>query len=411
MIRKLDSKLIIILLLFAVFFGVIILLAYFSPAKIFSDTNHEGISLVRDDQELSVFYDRVKFYIHRSIPYRYSRIEYPPLAVLYLTIPAIFSDTFDCYKFILITQNVIFGILLVLVTYRIITILSKSKKILWLFILPSFVFYLINRFDVFPAFLVQLSLLLLLRKKFIWSFVILSMAFLTKGYALFLFPIFFVYYLNQTNQYKASLFKNRWLWIMLIPTIVITIILCLLAGLENGLFPYIYQTSRGFGYGSVYVIYLKALEIILPSFLFLGYMKITSLLLTFLQVILPVLVYICYNFFRRFVKSAEDLISWSLLAILLYVQFSPYYSPQWFVWLLPFLILFAKTRKEFFLIVVYDIINYLQFPVAWDYFGYNSLAFDIFVFIRTILFILIIISVSQSILRKYQKNSQLIVNG
>jgi len=389
MIKKFNTQFFLIIFLFICFFSIIFLLAYISPSKFFSDTRHEGISLVRDDHELSEFYDRVSFYRHKDIPYKYSRIEYPPLAVLYLTVPAFFTSNFEQYKYALNGQNIFFSILLIVLTFQILKFLGKNKKILWLFILPSFVYYLINRFDVFPAFLVQLSLFLLLRKKFSWSFAILSLAFLAKGYALFLFPVFFVYYLNQTNQLKVNLLKNRWLWIIIGPTIVMMVIFCLLAGLENGLFPYVYQTTRGFAHGSVYVIFLNALQFILPGWLFAGLVNLGGLALTFLQMLLPLIVYIGYTIFRKYIKSAEGVISWLLLILLLYIQFSVYYSPQWFVWLLPLLVLLARNWREVILIVFYDLLNFLLFPVVWNYLGYNSVVFNIVVLLRVIILLII----------------------
>ena len=398
--KKYDSRLIYVLTLFVCFLTIIFLLVYIAPFKFFSSTQHEGISLVRDDQELRIYYNRISYYFYHDIPYKDNRIEYPPLAVAYLTIPAFFTQEFDLYKFAFIAQNIILTLLLVLVTYKLLVLFGRDEKWLWFFILPSIVYFLINRFDVLPAFLIQLSLFFLFKKQFTRSFIILSLAFLAKGYAIILFPIFFLYLLNHKDLPTVDLFKNRYLYILALPAIFITALIVILAGLENGLFPYIFQSTRNFAHGAVYLIYIKSLQPILPVWLWEGGVKVAAKVLTLLQVALPLIVYIGYTFFRKFIRTREDVINWSLLVILLYIQFSVYYSPQWFVWLLPLLILVIRRRREIWLIIFYDIMNYLHFPVVYNYAGPNSLLFDVVILIRTILLIIIILFIVQRIINR-----------
>ncbi|MBU0598266.1 hypothetical protein KKF61_04735, partial [Patescibacteria group bacterium] len=369
----------------------IFLLVYSSPSKFFSSPQKEGISLVWDEQELGAYYNRVAYYYNHQPPYSYNRIEYPALGILYLTIPAFFSDSLEGFKYGLIILNLIAGLLLIAVTYKLLKVLSKSHFWLWLFILPSFLFFLVNRFDVFPALLVQLALLFLFRKRFTLSFVILGLALLTKGYAIIFFPIFIVYWLNKTGRREMPLIKNKYLWIFVGPAIVITAIICFVAGFENGLFPYIFQSTRQFAQGAVYVIYFEALQKSLPAIAYTAIIKIVSYGLVFLQFLLPLLIYAGYSFFKKFIKTPQDVIRWMLLAAMIYILFSPYYSPQWIIWILPLMVLaLGGGKKMVLLVVIYDILNYLQFPVIYNFAGPYSLSLDILVLARTILFVIII---------------------
>lgn len=407
-----KGTLIVVMVVFACLLGGLFIAFYYSPSKFFADSRHEGISLVKDNQEMGVYYNRTSYYSARDVPYRHNRIEYPPLGVLYLTIPAFFSRSFLGYENGLVIQNSIFALILVVVSYQLLRTFKRSGWWLCLLALPSFLFFTINRFDIFSTVLVQLSLLLLLKRKFTWSFVILSLAFLAKGYALVLFPVFFVYWLNQTGFSGVNLFKNKYALIMALPTVIVTAVICLLAGLENGLFPYIFQSTRHFNYGALPTIYLEALRTTLPAWLWSGGVTLVGYVLLLLQYILPMLIYAGYSLFRRFIKTKEDLVRWSSFVILLYILFSPYYSPQWFVWLLPlFILVFRGDLKMVGLIVFYDLLNYLQFPVVYNYLGFVSVPFNIVVLVRTMLLVVFLLLVAGKILGKYKKTGQPMTAG
>ena len=403
--KKNNSQIIYILIAFTCFFIIVFLLASFSPSKFFSGDTREGISLVRDDQELDTYYQRISYYRNNDLPYQHERIEYPPLAVFYLTVPEIFSENFNGYKQALMVQNIILALFLILLTYLLAKNLNTNKKLLWLFVLPSFVYYILNRFDIWPAFLIQLAVFLLFKKKFIWSFFILSLAFLAKGYAIIFFPIFLIYCLNQKKQQAINLFKNRYLYIIVLPFVTITALICTWAGIENGLFPYIFQSTRNFAYGSFYLIYIKSLMTILPAGLMSAGMFVAAKVLFLLQIILPLMLYAGYQFFRKLINNNQEVIHWLILTVMLYMMFSVYYSPQWLVWLLPLLVLARIGWREILLIIGYDIFNYFTYPVVWNYASPDSSLFGITVLVRTILFVLIILLISRKIIntRKQQK--------
>jgi hypothetical protein len=112
--------------------------------------------------------------------------------------------------------------------------------------------------------------------------------------------------------------------------------------------------------------------------------------LTFLQILLPIVIYCGHMVFRKFIRDRMDVINWSLLVLLLYIQFSTYYSPQWIIWLLPFFIFFFRARRELYVFIAYDIINYVQYPLAGNTIGPQSDAFNMIVLVRSILLVTLI---------------------
>ncbi|MFA6099126.1 MAG: hypothetical protein WCV50_06350 [Patescibacteria group bacterium] len=388
--KKLDSKYFLIIGVGLAAIICLTLAGYFAPSKFFSSPSHEGISLVRDDQELGVYYERMGFARQGEWPYQMTRIEYPVLGVLYLAIPALLTKTFLGYELGLILLNLLATLGVVILTYRICRQLGNSPAKIWLFLLPSVLFYIINRFDIWPVLLVQIALWLLFSKRFTWAFVFLGLSFLAKGYAIILFPIFFLYWLNQVNYQKTRLYLNKGLLAALAPFAFAMLVLFIFAGVGNSLFPYLFQSSRGFAYGAPYAVYLGSLQSFTPAWLYNIGISALGWALMLLQIILPLIFYIGYQIFRKFVTSPQKVITWSLLFILIYIQFSPYYSPQWILWILPLFILSAVGWKGVGAFIFYDLLNYLQFPVVWDYIGHSSTIFAMIVIVRSIVFVILI---------------------
>ena len=402
--KILENKIWLILLGFVVLFVLVFVLMINSPAKFLTEARGGGVSLVWDDYEMGVYFDRVSFFYNDGVPYEYTRAEYPALGMLYLTIPAFFDDTLQGYQNALIIQNLIFALILIYLTYRLINILGRSNNLLWLFMLPSFLYFLINRFDIFPAVLIQLAILFLLKDKFTWAFIVLGLSFLAKGYAIVLFPVFLIYYLVKKDVKIINVFKNKPLYLMVLPTAGVLLILMIWAGIESALFPYIFQSSRSFGYGSIYAIFISANWDYFSIGFWKWYMAIGSKILGLMQLALPLVIYAGYDKFKQFIQTKTDLINWSLLVLLLYIQLSPYYSPQWFVWVLPLFILLNLKRKEIIVLVIYDLLNFMFFPLVYGYFGYDHYIFDIVVFIRSIVFVwLLFIIVKKTHLSQIKK--------
>ena len=385
------------MLVFVCLLAVVAALVVLAPSKLFIDSQWGGLRLFRDDQELGALFDMVGYFHRGQLPYQGTHLGYPPLAILYLTIPALFTDNINVYGSLLIALNAILTLALIAVTAYLLKEFGKKTNRLWLFTLPAFLYFAVNRFDVLPAFLSMLSLLFLVKKRFGWSFFLLSLLFLTKGYAIVLFPVWFVFYLNQqpSQLSKENIFRP--LFFFIIPIVVVTTFFCLVAGLENGLFPYVYQSLRYFGYGSFQVIFHQSLSSLLPAGIFNPGASLAVKAFSFLQLLLPILIFAGYGVFKKYIKTADDVVRWSFLVLLIYVFLSIYYSPQWLIWLLPFFVLTVSDWRAVRWWVAYDIFSYLQFPLAWDLLSPYSWGFEMAVLARTIILAVIIYKVGQRI--------------
>jgi hypothetical protein len=386
--------------IFLCLLAVVVVIVVSAPSKLFIDNQNGGLRLFRDDQEAGALFDMVGYYHRGQLPYQDTHLGYPPLAILYLTIPALFTDQLGVYSTLLIILNAIVTLAVIAVTFYLTKDFGGQNRRLWLFALPAFLYFAVNRFDVLPVFLSMLSLLLLIKKKWCWSFFLLSLLFLTKGYALVLFPIWFVFYLNQQEKGSSTKTVSRPLLFFLAPILLITGLVCLVAGLENGLFPYAYQSLRFFGYGSFLVIFYQSLSGLLPEGIFNTGASLAVKIFSLLQLLLPILIFAGYGVFKKYIKTPIDVVRWSGLALLVYVFWGVYYSPQWLIWSLPFFVLIVGSWRQALWWVAYDIFSYLQFPVAWDLLSPYAPGFEIVVLGRTLILAVIIYMIGEKIWRE-----------
>lgn len=406
MINAIKSGWLKYLLVFIVIFVLIVVAIINSPAKFLSDQgDNGGVSLIRDDHEFNVYYERIGYYYEHGVPYKNERAEYPVLGLLYLTVPAFFTSTQADYNIALVIQNLICLLLLIIVTYNIINFLGTKNKQLWFFLLPSFLYFTVNRFDIWPALLIQLAVLMLIKNKFNWAFLLLSFSFLAKGYAVVLFPIFFVYYFVKNGDKIKNHIKNKPFLLFITPVIILIVGLIVWAGFENALFPYVFQSTRNFAFGSIYGSFIVLNWGYFSETFWHWFMYVGSKILGLWQLLLPLIVFLGYKKFKDFIKIPADVVRWSLLVLLFYVFLSPYYSPQWFVWLLPLFVLIPLRQKEIWAVIIFDLLNFLFFPLVYGYFGYEHIIFEVVVTARTISFIVLILFLAKNI---YTQNKPLV---
>ncbi len=77
------------------------------------------------------------------------------------------------------------------------------------------------------------------------------------------------------------------------------------------------------------------------------------------------------------IDTEEKLLQWNILVIGAFIVFSRIYSPQWLLWLMPFLILAVRNWFDIAWIIVYNLVTYLTFPHGERLDGFNSAFFKI----------------------------------
>ena len=220
------------------------------------------------------------------------------------------------------------------------------KHLALLMLLPAGLYFTHNRFDIIPAFLGLLSIYLVSKSRFKSSASVIAIGFLTKWYLVLLLPVFLTYYHTLRRKINWSM-----VLVFLIVCSIILLPVLLSGGLKGLLAPYITQLSRSTNQPSLFFLISRFLgrgfgvDIDNPLFAAL------ALLLQFS--VIPLCV-------TSRVDSADKVIRWSALSILVFIIFARINSPQWILWINPLLIIIAARRFDVIGIVLLDLLSYLQ---------------------------------------------------
>ena len=216
-----------------------------------------------------------------------------------------------------------------------------------LLLLPATLYFSANRFDVVPALFVALGLACLGRDRVVASGLLLGVATMVKVYPALAAP-FVVRYLI-VNRRRAFTWVGAFGSVML----VIGAWTVTTNGWEAALAPYRVQLGRP-----------------LDAFTFYGYLLPTgwganspaaSAFRT--GVVLLVLAVLAWS--RP--TDLTSVLRRSAIVLIVFVSLQVFYSPQWVVWLAPFLVpLASKDRSVLWLVIAWDVVTYLTFPVAFD---------------------------------------------
>lgn len=260
-------------------------------------------------------------------------------------------------------------------TFLLVEFMKERKKWLALLLfLPGPLYYLFNRFDILPALFCLLAFLFIRRQNWSIAAFLLAVSAMTKWYSILLMPSLMVYIwrMDKKIPWKPALvFALTILWIAL-PTY-------LAGGVDALLLPYAFHLNRASETAS------------LPNLLISGLGLSSEKTTTFVFLSLQLLPSILSFFFR--IDSLEKLGRWWIVILGAFILFSRIYSPQWILWILPFLLLLLDDAFEIGLTLLYGTLTYLGFPLAYD--GMRSILLGVHLASLAILFILIIRSASR----------------
>lgn len=252
---------------------------------------------------------------------------------------------------------------------------DRDRWLSLLMFLPTTLWFVFNRFDILPAFLCLLAMHYLYKNHPTIAAVILAVATFTKWYPVLLLPAFLLFEFTRNRKFpwKSIIAFALSILVIVLPTY-------LRGGMDALLIPYQFHAHRGLEYFSLPALLGKAFAALIPVFN--------------PQVLVPI--FLGFQLFMPFVSpfirfdGIENVLDYSILAIAAFVLFGRVSSPQWLIWLMPFLILAVKDKKDIWLIVFYNLVTYLAFPLAFDLFGDASIEFGVFTaFIYVALFLII----------------------
>ncbi len=304
--------------------------------------------------DVELYFEYASFMAAGDIPYRDFSVEYPPLSLLFMLLPLLFVSSIEGYA------DVFAGMILVFNTAGLVFVSSLSRKLglhhtktLTIYTLAFFALgdITINRFDVIPAILTLVAIYYHVSGKNKLSWLFLGLGALVKLYPLILAPIFGIYYL-QKKQYRPllkglSVFSITGMAVAL-PIVIINF---------SGFWEFIdFHLSRGLqiesGYASVLILANKlgltdisvvsgraSMDVEGPG---VGFFLSASAWFT--MVALSISYWLYYRSIKNHGYSHEIFISFSLGIIALLIITSKVFSPQFVIWLYPFVCLVGSRQ-------------------------------------------------------------------
>jgi hypothetical protein len=328
------------------------------PLYFQNDFFPSGIMAVRDDIDKSIHFERAQWYLEDKIPYKEVFSEYPQIITYLFAVPAIFTSELNTYINIYSLLMALVYLALAYVTIELLRIYKKPESYALLLLLPSFLYHSLNRFDILPSLLVSLALLLYLKNRYIISSATLVAGFFIKWYPVLLLPIFLsqLWVKNKKAFIKVIAISSGLFFIVFIGSY-------LWSG-KSILDPYLWHISKGFYYESLYYLMDK-----FSTYLKLDFrvaIDLAAISLQALSIFLPAAAFI-----RPRLLSHEQLLRLILFILLIFIFFSTGRAPQFNLWFIPLYILVIRDRAGIFLVISFDIINYLFYPVGFASVGGN----------------------------------------
>ncbi|WP_164851159.1 glycosyltransferase 87 family protein [Larkinella soli] len=342
-------------------------------------------TFVVHDADLHLYQTYALRVLEGQCPFRDFRVEYPPLALLPMLLPALVrTGDFDIYLRLFFLQN----ILLLALTTRLVLGLPLFRKgrsgrrrvpaggyfLLVLISLP----HLLLRFDIFPALLTLLAVRAVFRDKPVGAGFWLGLGIAAKLYPVVLLAVAGVYYFGS-RQYRSLLRLGGGVGAGLV---VSCLPLAVPAGVEIVGFLKYHQV-RGLQIESVWsglLLLGQQVGMLREKIVFnYGAFHLESILSHRLAEGLPVLAVACftvltawllYRFqieYRRTGRISQEHLGSALLAVLLlFITVNKVFSPQYLLWLLPFAGFLSPVRMV--VLVLIFALTTLLFP-----FTYNAL--------------------------------------
>lgn len=327
--------------------------------------NPGRIRFLFDANDLNVYFKSSRWVVGQGILYKGVFSEYPLLAnlifgfVRYLSeIIHPFPSSFDSFAWVWMSLAwfIYLGII-----YQVAT--KISKQALWIWFAPAPLYFALLRFDIYPALMTLLALFAIRSQKYMWGAFWLGLAIALKGYALVLVPAFFVFLYYR----KGFLAAVKITTVCLTGFILSQVAVFAYAGLDGVKQPYLYHINRSTNNESTYDA---------VAYLLLPFIHNFSTLAKGLQIATSLLAAV----FKP--KTFEDLVHSFLFAILGFISFSIFHSPQFVLWIVP-IACFSPSRWLKLWAIVYSWVMYLYFPVVYDRYHYPRFAFKLTVILMT----------------------------
>ena len=325
-------------------------LALVGAAILYLAGNKLGIRLIGaifDPFDLRVYYNSARWVIEGGRLYREVPSVYPLLANIIFAIFRYLSHLLHLgvigfYSLWIASAWLVYLYAL----YRVATGTTMLAILGWL--APASIYFALSRYDIYPAVATLMSLLAIRRTAYMEGAIWLGLAVALKGYALFPLPAYCAYIVYQRG-FAAAIKVGA---VVVAPTIISLVVTFAFAGWEGVIAPFEFHALRTLNGKSTYdaINYLFGAAVISDGseirwagqFLQIGCALAAAAMRP---------------------RSFEDLINAFLFAVLGFMSFSVFYSPQYVLWVLP-LVCFSSSRVVLISAILFSWLTYLYFPIS-----------------------------------------------
>jgi hypothetical protein len=218
-----------------------------------------------------------------------------------------------------------------------------------LFVLPAFLYFSLNRFDIVPTLLVALSVACLSRGYIGRSGACLAAGAVIKVFPIFVAPLFIRYF--ASNLRRAA----WWTSAFCLTVLAILGIAVSTSGVAATLAPFRYQLSRHLEGWTIY-------GPVVPKFL--GTQNWNWFRLGVVVLIMGAM---CWTPIR----SLDSLLRRGAVILIVFISLQVFFSPQWIVWLAPFLIPLACINRRLIpWLFGIDMVMYASVPLLANHYGH-----------------------------------------
>ncbi|MDD3735513.1 MAG: glycosyltransferase 87 family protein [Candidatus Pacebacteria bacterium] len=338
--------------------------------------NFNGDNNLESDVKLYFSYAQKIF--DGQIPYKDFNVVYPPLSLIFFILPYFFAKNFSSYRFAFGLETIIIFILTIWIISEFAKKINKNsiKTIIeFLIILFPISLLVIERYDIFPSFLVLLSFYLFYSKKYYLSAFTFACSFLTKLYPIIFLPFLFFYLLKKENTKIGINFGLTFVFSIL--AILSPFFLLSVGPSESYFYSFTYHLNRSLHiesfWGSLILLLQKTnLKIFQTKTIYpYGSWDLSSPLADNLSkistpIILIFLILLLYYFLKEDFNeenSFEKLLRYNITSLLVFVSFNKVLSPQFLIWIIPLFVILSSKKEKFVLflatlptLIIYPII-------------------------------------------------------
>jgi len=394
--------------------GIVVFILYFALLCV---TTHESYfpatkeTFVNEYWDRSIHFLRGSWYPLHKIPYKEVFCEQLPMANYLFALPFVAMPKYDLDKtagyftcdyfplgskdFPLIRPSLyksiymiifsffmaIFGLASLYLLLLFLKALNKNLNYAFIFLLPPVLYFIFNRFDIFPALISLLSLYAVYKGRYNVAAVLLAVGVMAKAYMLVCLPIIISY-----DYYQNKRINFKMIAIFAVTIVLIILPILIKGGLAALSVPFKFQLKENINNESVYFLF----NMFFPR-LFEQYRGLINNLFLILSLsAIPFAITTRIDNFKLLVK-------WCLLAMLIFMFFMKFYSPQWIIWVIFLLILNIESISDILRIVLFEILTYLAFPVAYHIYGVESGQFIILAVLRNVVILCLIILLAKEL--------------